>query len=103
MRLGELVKIGFAKAQERTADDWQDIAAIKAKQAEDAEAKALETANRAARDADRALKRLVADARRRANPKPLQAKASSCDLRQSPKRSFKCKETNNSAYPANWH
>ena len=42
MRLGELVKIGFAKAQERTADDWQDIAAIKAKQAEDAEAKALE-------------------------------------------------------------
>jgi hypothetical protein len=74
-RLGELVKAGVAKAQERTADDWQDIAAKKSKQAEQAQAKAFETAQRAARDAEKALKQHIAEARRRANPNPVQVTA----------------------------
>jgi hypothetical protein len=68
LRLGELVKVGQAKIAERTVDDWQDIAAAKARQAEDAEAKALELAQQEARDATRALKRLVVDAKQRSRP-----------------------------------
>lgn len=68
LRLGELVKVGQAKVAERTVDDWQGIAAAKARQAEDAEAKALELAQQEARDATKALKRLVADAKRSSRP-----------------------------------
>jgi HNH endonuclease len=65
LRLGGLVKHGLAKIAERSADDWRDISAAKAKQADNAEAKALELAEQEAKDAERALKRHVADARRR--------------------------------------